>query len=274
MEEQKAIKKAGAGAKFLAVILSLVLCVSIVVTLALFGFTRIVSKSGIRTLLEETFDMDFDVDKVLADSLGRELGIDVDDVFEDDELEDLYVDVTSDVLNAMITGDAKNFNSDKLVKFVEKHADDIEDVSGVKISKSDLKDLEEMLDESMEELVEEAQDDMERDSSLALVLKLFDKRIFFAAILADLVIIALIALIFRKNVDKTTIYTGVSSIIGGAVAAGFLKLMSVAMQDEDSFELINEIVVNPTIVAGIVVIVLGVALIVVGKIYRKSHVYA
>ena len=262
------------GAKFVSVLLSIIMCVGIVALMLLVCARIMISPIGMKVISSNADDNEF------ADSLEDcylykdGIKVKMADFLDDDELEELTHRMASDMVTYMLTGEGEILDSEYIIDVCKEHEDDIEDELGGKVSKSVWDDLENDLEDENEAFKDTIADEAfdGNENVMATVQAVFSIKTLIAVAAVVVAMFAFILLIFGKYKDKTVIYTGVTdivaSVLGGGVGAIFAAIKSTVEDDalvEGAFATMSTI---EFIAAGIT-LVIGIVLVVVGHSIRK-----
>ena len=270
---QDAIKKKGFGAKFIGVLLWLILVFSLVATALVLTCNYVITPMGLKGLAKSgVMDELVDADDYMNDAFS-EIGI-KEKYLDSKDLENFRYQLYSDAIKFYLTGEGVAMDPDLFINLIKDNADDIEEKTGVELTKSDYKDLEEQLDDLNDEFAEEREEEFEDEPALMIVAFLFKTSSLLILIAVDIFLCLLIMLVFGKNKDKSKIYTGVSSIFAAILTLGFVGLMFVGMEQTGSMEA-GEIIALffTTIVIGVIYFICGIIGVVSGRSFRKKHTY-
>ena len=134
------IKKKGFGAKFIGVLLWIILVVTLVCTAAVLTCNYLITPMGLKGLAKSgAMDELIDADEYIYDAFS-EIGI-KSSYLDSKKLEQFSYQLYSDALKFFFTGDGKAMDPELFVDLIKDNEDDIEDETGYTLSKSDYDDL-------------------------------------------------------------------------------------------------------------------------------------
>ena len=275
------IKKKGFGAKFIGVLLWIVLVVTLVCTAAVITCNYMITPMGLKGLAKSgVMDDLLDADDYIKGAF-KEIGVNTKDI-DDKDFEKFTYTLYSDALKFFFTGEGEAFNPDLFINLLDDNKDDImekmEDDMGYEISDDDfddiLEDLRDEIDDYNDEIAEDREDTFNGEYGVAIIEFLFKTSSLLILLAVDIFVALLISLVFGKNKDKSKIYIGVASLIAGILTGGFIGVIFAAISVDGSMEIAD---ILPFFISTIVVAALyficGIISIVMGRIFRKNHVY-
>ena len=254
------IKKKGFGAKFIGVLLWIILVVTLVCTAAVLTCNYMITPMGLKGLAKSgAMDELIDADEYIYDAFS-EIGI-KSSYLDSKKLEQFSYQLYSDALKFF-------------VDLIKDNEDDIEDETGYTLSKSDYDDLRDTIDELNEEFAEDREDTFNGETGVAILEFLFKTSSLLILLAVDIFICLLIGLVFGKNKDKSKIYVGVAAIVSGIITGAFVGLVLAALNAEGSMD-IGDILpfFLSTIVIAAAYFICGIVSVVMGRSFRKNHTY-
>lgn len=255
--------------KFLSVLLCIIAGFFLVYVIAMTGVRISSSKSSLKGFLHKQVKageermMTEVMDDVVSGSLS-DLG------YEEEGLE-LAEELTALILHEMMSymlngGDA--FDADKICNWVEDNKKRIEKITGEKIDKSYMKELKQEIKEANKDIKNEVFE----DDNFKEIYAVIGLKTFIISIVVVLIGFGLMGLMFGKRIDKTIVYSGVTTICYSILSLViFSILVSVLKIQSDAFEnIFASYIFSKCNVAALIFLVVGIVVVVCGKKIRSS----
>lgn len=253
------------GAKFGSVLLVMLGGLFLFIFVTLLVPRWVISKSSVKSII-----LDSEVLEYLEDASYDFRRLDIADALEeDDDLLDFSCGLISHALKVILTGEGEIIDIDKAMDYFEDHVDDLEDTFDKKISDDDLDELRDELKHEFRDVEEDISDDIE---AISVIHTIFSTKLLILALAVVLLLFGLVFIIFGKRLDKSLIYSGVSTIVHSVliIAFGvFLLLITIVENDFEGVIIVKNWAWKQA-VAGCVVLVLGIVSVILGKVYRKK----
>jgi len=269
-DDPKAIKKANGFVKFIGVILHLVLLVAVLTTIFGYTLSHAFSKGGD---ILKSLDMKLDFDDDFLDML-EDYGVDSKSYKK--ELTSITEDMISETFYAIFNGGEaiSDETREKFYDFLEEYEDVIEESSGLDIDDvyDELDDLFDEMNEELDDMRDEMFEEAKEDPLYYSIFMLVQTKTTVMLCVFDLVMVLLLLLLFRKNLDKSLIYSGVASLNAALIAFGFSRLVTSVVENGEHDDLFDTISGGFPL-ACIIAAAVGVVFIIIGKIYRANHKY-
>ena len=247
--------------------------------------STIASKEGIEAVMDGAKDiaedsMEDTID--IVDEVFDEAGIvvDVNEVFEDEEIMDLSETIVTNSLELALTGEVDEvFDVDEVMDIVEEHKDDIEKATDTTITQDDLDDIREELEAVNDEFVEEIGDvisDTEESGfeEIAVLRSYLSKTYLYTLLVISAIVLIVMYLFGGKFYSCPTKAVGISMIVSSILPLFVALILSVVKQDPELefCEKLITLMIGKLWVWGGALSVGGVALIIVGAIFKKGIV--
>lgn len=256
--------KVSGGLKFLAVILSILGALLLTASIILASARSIFDGNTLKKMFERT---ELDAISDTLDDLAYEFGVDdVEDLLDEKEMEVLIYDMIGDLVETGITGD-NVIDIDRYMDYIEQNKEVIKEVTGYKLTKSDMKEIRSELKDLSKEVEKGMKEEYPELKTYQFLLR---KSTLITSIIVTAVLFALVFVIFRKCINKGFVYTGVCSTVTSSlgIAAGILlSVVFVSMEDEVADML--SILSTKLIVFEVIALAVAIAFIVAGKKLKK-----
>ena len=201
----------------------------------------------------------------------------LDEIFDDEELEELCVTMISDAATYCVSGEGEPFQSERIIDYIKNHEDEIEDLTGEKITKDQYEELEEILDEANKEIIEEYEKEVMSVEGIEYIQMFFSSKLLFVISAITLILFLSIFAIFNKRVHYSLDFVGAGLLL--AALLNFVTTAFFAMVVKSANEPVVESVISIyynrlylfsgiSIAVGLVMLVAG---IVIGVNKKKSN---
>ncbi|MCQ2521155.1 MAG: hypothetical protein MJ105_02155 [Lachnospiraceae bacterium] len=271
---------------FFSVLLSILLCVSVVGTLSLACIRYFLSGDGLQSFVEKTFQGTvaasfYDVTtEMISEELSIKIGIEINDT-EMEEISDMYYDTISDVIAYTATGKGEPLDVAMWVGFIEEHADDIEVQTGISLEDVDYDDLEAGLIEVNDQLTEsldEAKDSLadNRDYQIfSFVVGIALSVKFYFAIGITCIIALLIIIIYNRFAGHSLTCLGINAMVSGALWGIVMGVLAIVKKASGLISAGMESFWGEMLKYGLItaggLLVLGILFTIIGNAVRRGY---
>lgn len=148
---------------------------------------------------------------------------------ENEAMEELSLEIVTDVFEYYITGEGDPVNKKEIIKYIKDNKDELEEELGVEIDKDFISEFENEIDEVNKEIVKGDDFGVTGNEILEAVRTLFTKTLFNTALIVMLVSILGIFGLFNIYIDKSFAYMAVITLVTGLLILfeGVLEMLGV-----------------------------------------------
>lgn len=216
------------------VVVSVILCI-ILVAPSIFIFSNLYAikigfgddsvKKAFRNNIEGLFRDELD------DFVAELSDVRIEDISdeENEAMEELSLEIVTDVFEYYITGEGDPVNKKEIIKYIKDNKDELEEELGVEIDKDFISEFENEIDEVNKEIVKGDDFGVTGNEILEAVRTLFTKTLFNTALIVMLVSILGIFGLFNIYIDKSFAYMAVTTLVTGLLILfeGVLEMLGV-----------------------------------------------
>ncbi|MGN0347461.1 MAG: zinc ribbon domain-containing protein [Lachnospiraceae bacterium] len=190
----------------------------------------------------------------------------LDEIFDDEELEELCVTMISDAAVYCVSGEGEPFQSERIIDYIKSHEDDIEDLTGEKITEDQYEELEEILDEANKEIIDEYEREVMSVEGIEYIQMFFSSKLLLVISTITVILFLAIFAIFNKRVHYSLDFVGAGLLLAGLLnfVTTALFAMVVKSANEPIVESVISIYFNRLYLFSGIALVVGLAMLVAG----------
>lgn len=283
-EERKQLRPSG-GKRFLAFMLRLLAGMLVGILILLLTARCMISKSAIKSLYNRAMDGREEIYKEFTKALDRELRRNGAGRFEEleriDNIDDFIAEILSDTAKSVLTGKGDIIDVDAVVEWVETNKRAIEKYTDQDISKNDIHELRDELEEYNEDIADKLEDMDSYEKTILNVLRfIFGTTNLVILICMIVLLYGLNYLIYGRYYDQCTVKIGIMTLVHSAIAVfaalgiiilGVIAVSVLGAPDDISVDMIFNFIGTRYLLVSGAFMAGSILLIVIGKLLRKGN---